>query len=179
MFLTMDVPDIPPQDTQVMIVQAGAAKPGAANVDRTLGVCQVIENRRLPSGEPKTSAVNSINPIGWIENYFSAQERREIEGPSTVTVLENPKHGELKDLGTAVLSRGALVDTGKRNFYYIPAPGYFGQDRTVMLAEVARMKIRIVYSFHVVKGFVESYPEPCQPAGVRKISLSTSLNQLA
>ncbi len=156
----MDLPDLPPpQYAQVMIVQAGAAKKGNAKTDRTLGVCQVIENPAHPPTPGEVSAVNSINPIGWIENYFSADERREVEGPGRVTILQNAAHG--------------TVETDKRgNYLYFPAPDYFGKDGAVMLVEMAGMKIRIVYTFHVVKGFVDSYPELCRPSGVRKISLN-------
>jgi len=168
----VDMPDLPPQYAQVMVVQAGAAKQGAAKADRTLGICQLIENRRLPSGEPRISAINSMSPILALRNYFKFQEKRNIEGPSTATALENPKHGELKDQGTSVLRHGTLVDTGERRYSYIPAPGYFGKDRAVLLVEMGGFKIRVVYSFHVVEGFVEGNEGLCPPPHVRKMSLN-------
>jgi hypothetical protein len=106
----VDTPDLTPQYAQVMIVQAGAAKQGAPKTNRTLGVCQVFEIRRLPSGAPRISAINSVSPIGWVENYFSQQERRQTEGPSTVTVLEKPKHGELKDESPSTPTTRTAVD---------------------------------------------------------------------
>ncbi len=170
--LAMDMPDLSPQYAQVMIVQSGEARKGTAKPDRTLGVCQVIENRRLRSGKPKISAVNSVSPIDWVEIYFRTQEHRQIEGPSTVTVLESSTHGELRDEGTLVLNSGVLVETGRREYAYIPNLDYFGKDGAVMLVEIAGMKIKILYTFHVVKGFVENYPALCPPSGVRKISLN-------
>src|SRR6266571_3119660 len=170
----VDMLDLTPQYAQVVIAQAGAEKPAAPKTNRTLGVCQVFENRRHPGGKPRLSAINSVSPIDWVEIYFSQQERRKIKGPSTVTVLENPKHGELRDEGTFVMDGDtrALSDTGKRGYSYIPAPDYFGKDGAVVLVEIAGIKVRIVYSFHVAKGFVEGRLGLCPPRNVRRISLN-------
>ncbi len=176
--LVMDMPDRLPQYAPLMIVQAGPAKKGAAKTDRTLGVCQLIENRRLPDGKPRVSAINSVSPIGWVENYFSTRERRRIEGPSTVIVLENPKHGELKDEGTRILTGGTLVDTGKREYSYVPATDYFGRDEAVMLVEAGGMEVRIVFSFHVVKVINQETEKLCPQEDVQKISLSPDLDRL-
>ncbi len=163
----MDMPDLPPQYAQVMIVQAGTEKKGAAKIDRTLSVCQVIENPANPSTpEEKVSAINSIDPTGWVENYFSQQERRKVEGPGRVTVLQKAAHGSVE-----------TDDSG--NYLYIPAPGYLGRDRAVVLVEKAGMKIRIVYSFRVVHMVNQDTEGLCPPGNMRKISLWRYVDLLA
>ena len=149
----VDMPNLQPQYAQVMIVQA--AKQGAAKADRTLGVCQVIENPPVVPG----SAVNSIDPIGWVKIYFSADEKRNIEGPGRVSVLRNPTHGTL-----------TADDQG--NYLYLPVSGYLGKDSATLLVEMGGLKIRVVYSFHVVKMINQDTEKLCPPSGVRKISLN-------
>src|SRR6266568_2525968 len=152
----VDMPDLQPQYAQVMIVQAGATKQGAAKTDRTLGVCQVIEN---PPMIPGGSAVNSINPIGWVKIYFSADEKRNVEGPGRVSVLRNPAHGTL-----------AADDQG--HYLYLPASGHLGKDSATLLVEMGGLKVRVVYSFQVVKMINQDTEKLCPPSGVRKISLN-------
>ncbi|SRR6266567_1358566 len=161
-----DMPYMPSQYTQVMIVQAGTEGKGAAKVNRTLGVCHVIENQRLPSGEPRVSAINSIDPIGWVKLYFSTDEHRQIDGPGRASVLQNPAHGVFRS-----------YDQG--DYLYIPALGYLGKDRGVMLVEMGGMKIRIVYTVHVVDMVNQDTEGLCPPGNARKISLSPDADLLA
>jgi len=164
----VDIPDVPPQYAPVVIAQAGGAKQSAAKTDRILSVCQLIEN---PPMMPGGSAVNSMSPILALRNYFKVQEKRIVEGPSTATVLENPKDGELKDQGTSVLRNGTLVDTGERRYSYLAAPSYLGKDRSVLLVEMGGMRIRVVYSYHVVD-VVEGNEHLCPSPRVRRIAFS-------
>ncbi len=69
----VDMPAVPPQYAQVMIVQASQAQRSADKLDRTIGVCSLVEN-----------------PI----------RMEEIPDPGLVTVLRNPRHGTLKPLGS-------------------------------------------------------------------------------
>ncbi len=167
--LVMDMPDVPPQYGQVMIAQVGAEKQGTVKANRTLGVCKLVEN---PPMIPGGTAINSLSPILEVKNYFRSKEKRNIEGPSITTVLEHPKHGELKDEGTSVLRHGTVVDTGERGYSYLPARGYLGRDRAVLLIEIAGMKITMVYSFRVVD-VIEGSEELCPSPRVRRITFST------
>ena len=138
----VDMPDLPPQYAQVMLVQASQSQQTKAKYDRTIGVCNLIENPAHPPVPSGLSALNYVGPIGDLKNYFRSQERRQIGDPSTVAVLENPKHGELKDMGTSERS------------------------------EVTGMKIRLVYSFHVVKVVNQGTEELCPSPSFKRLSVS-------
>ena len=144
----IEMPDVPPQYQQVMLVQAAQSPQTKAQYDRLVGVCHPIESVGMAP-----SAVNSMEPVGSLKDYFYSQEKKTLEGPSTVTVLEQPKHGTLKDNGTFVIDADTRVrtDTGERRYRYLPNPGYVtGQDRAVLLVEIAGLKVKMVYTFHVV-----------------------------
>ena len=85
--LVMDMPDVPPQYAPVLIAQASLSQRGSAVFDRTIGVCQPVENpiRVLDSG--KYSAVNAIGPEGAVENYLWAYEKIRAKDPITATIL--------------------------------------------------------------------------------------------
>lgn len=171
--LARNSPAVPPRHTRAAAVPASAAKHGAAKPDRILGICHLIENRRLSNGEPEISAVNGLGVIMGVRLYFRYQEKRDITGPSTAVALENPEHGELRDEGTFVMDAETRVlrDTGERNYLYIPAPGFFGKDRAVLLVEMGGLKIRVVYTFHVVD-VINGNEGLCPEPFVRKISLN-------
>jgi len=159
----MDMPDLPPQYAQVMIVQAGAAKQGtAAKVDRTIGVCSLVQN---PMRE---AAFNEIGPMGAARIYFRSVEGREVVGPGMVTVLSNPQHGTLKPNPDA-----------PGGYLYLPKPGYFGPDRASFLVEMGGKKIRTEYFFNVLDGVADGDYQDKKfcPNGKRwKISLSSDLD---
>ncbi len=161
----VDVPDLPPQYAQVMIVQAGAAKQGAAKTDRTIGVCHLIENPPIPPG----TAVNAMSPLGSVSDYFWKVERLGVGLNGKVNILDGPKHGEL-----------GVTPSG--NYRYFPASDYYGPDRATMLVEIGGRKVKAIYFFNVmqrVPGGTEGY-DPYEdkklcPQGRRmwKISLYT------
>jgi hypothetical protein len=153
MMFPVDIPDLPPQHAQVMIAQAGAA-------DRTLGVCQVLENPARPAIPGDTvSAMNSMDPVIWVGNYFGEQERRQLTGPAQVSVVRRPAHG-------------TVTRDNQGNYLYIPAAGYLGKDSATLLVEMGGAKILIVYSFMVAKVLDDREADRlCPPPLVRKISL--------
>ena len=133
----VDTPDVPPQYAQVMIVQASQAQQGAAKIDRTVGVCSLVQN---PVGE---TAFNAVGPIGAALIYHhNIGELLDI-GSGVVTVLSNPQHGTLEQ-----------SPYGTGGYLYLPKPDYFGQDRAAFLVEVGGKKIRMEYFFKVVEGGV-------------------------
>jgi hypothetical protein len=62
-----------------------------------------------------------------------------------------PTRGKLEDMGTFVKEHGIRVDTGERRYAYLPNPDYRGRDSAALLVEIAGMKIKLVYTFRVVK----------------------------
>src|SRR6266566_850669 len=94
-------PDVPPQYAPIVITQASQAQKGAANTDRTIGVCQLIENQKAS----RNSAVNGFEPLGTAQVYLQDFEKRKInldrEGLAraimAIKILSNPVHGTLED----------------------------------------------------------------------------------
>src|SRR6266853_346674 len=139
----VDVPDLPPQYAQVMIVQAGAAKQGAAKIDRVIGVCHLIENPPIPPG----TAVNAMSPVRAVSIYFSRVEHEQVGLTGKVNILDGPKHGELR-----------VTPSG--NYRYFPASDYYGPDRATLLVEIGGRKVKAIYFFNVmqsVPGGTEGY----------------------
>src|SRR6266581_8839283 len=161
----VDMPAVPPQYAQVMIVQASQAQRSADKLDRTIGVCSLVENPIRMEGN-QYSAVNSFGPIGSAQIYFRSVEHREIPGPGLVTMVHSPQHGTLKPLGS---------DPKDRSYVYLPKPGYFGPDRATFLVEMDGKKIRTEYFFRVVAGVADSFYENkefCPKGEQWKISLN-------
>ena len=150
----MDMPDVPPQFAPVVIAQASQAQKGDATADRTIGVCQLLEN---PPNPPDT-AVNSVGVLGAVRNYFYIVERREIEGSGKVTVLQNPEHGTLE-----------MGSVGGR---YHPALDYYGPDRATFLVEIGSRKVKVIYFFQVLDGVTDERYERLCPKEYWKISLN-------
>jgi len=163
----MDMPDLPPQYAQVMIVQAGTAKQGtAANVDRTIGVCHLIDARP----ELRDGAVNHFNPLRAVDYYFVTAEQRFLGRKGTVTLLQGPQHGTL--------------EMGTLGGFYRPATGYLGPDSATFLVEIGGLKVKAVYYFKVMSGVpggTEGYDpyrdkDLCPNGEHWKISLSSDLD---
>jgi alpha-D-ribose 1-methylphosphonate 5-phosphate C-P lyase len=96
----VEMPYVPPQYAQVMIVQTSQAQRGADKTDRIIGVCSLVENPIRMEGN-QYSAINSFGPIGAARLYFQNVEHREVLGPGLVTVFRNPQHGTLEPMGVA------------------------------------------------------------------------------
>src|SRR6266568_8630293 len=86
----VDMPDVPPQYAQVMIVQASQAQRSAGKPDRTIGVCSLVQN---PMRE---TAFNAVGPIGAALVYFHNIGELLDAGSGVATVLSNPRRGTLK-----------------------------------------------------------------------------------
>ncbi len=154
----MDMPDVPPQYAQVMIVQASQAQQSAGKTDRTIGVCSLVENPM------RYSAINGVGPIGAAQIYFRSVEGREVVGPGVVTVLSDPRYGTLEPRADA-----------PGGYLYLPKPGYFGPDRATFLVEMGGKKIRTEYFFKVLDGVADGDyqdKEFCPKGEQWKISLN-------
>jgi len=173
--LVVDMPDMPPQYTPVVIAQASQAKQANATTDRTIGVCHLIENPPIPSG----SAVNAISPVTTVWEYLKKQERLtpkqltdEMFKAAKTSVLQGPGHGTLQDEGGGY-------------YGYHPAPDYFGQDRSTLLVEIGGLKVKAMYFFNVLHGVGGGDQDPykdkknCPKGEMWKISLSTDTDLLA
>ena len=154
----VDMPDVPPQYAQVMIVQASQAQRSSGQTDRTIGVCSLVENPM------RNSAINGVGPIGAAQLYFQNVERREVLAAGVVTVLTNPQHGTLEQRTDA-----------PGGYLYLPKSGYFGPDRAAFLVEMGDKKIRMEYFFKVLEGVADTAYEDkryCPNGDEWKISLN-------
>jgi hypothetical protein len=111
---------------------AGAAS--AATNNRTIGACQLIGNP-----DPEDTAVNTISPAVAAAIYFNTYESRNLKRDAQVSILKNPVHGKLEDLGEG-------------DYRYRPAPSYLGNDSATILVEMGGYKVKVVHVFHVLEG---------------------------
>ena len=110
-----------------------------AKIERTIGVCHLIQNPPIPSG----TAVNSLSPITSVWSYLKHQEilspeqlTDEMFNTAKVTMLQGAKHGTLEYLGEGF-------------FVYRPTSGYYGSDRATLLVEIGGYKVKAMYFFKV------------------------------
>jgi hypothetical protein len=141
-----DIPNIPPQSVPVMIAKATQAQQIAANVDRTIGVCQMISN---PKTQTRTGQ-NVLDPVSITKAYFNTFEQKTVTGTSVLSVLRPPSHGKLEDLGTQSDQLGNVIpDTGEKHYYYQGQDRFAGQDSVTLLVEMGGYKVEVIYFFHV------------------------------
>src|SRR6266511_2552483 len=93
MFVADMPPNVPPLYAPVIIAQASQAQQSDANIERTIGVCHLIQNPPIP---PLT-AVNAMSPVRSVSIYYRRFEHRELGLDGKVSVLKGPEHGELKE----------------------------------------------------------------------------------
>jgi len=147
----MDVPpDVPAIYAPVVIAQAAQPQTqtpqlipvGCTKIDRTIGICQLINN----PPNPPLSAVNATSPrtavwgyLQMIEKLTPAQLPDEMFSTAKTTLLQGAAHG-------------TVVDEGGGYYRYDPTPGYFGTDRATTLVEMGGRKFKVVYHFKVMDG---------------------------
>ena len=135
MMVVADIPDFPQYVYQTS-AQTETARRTAQKINRTILVCLVVQPP--DSQDPEGTALNSLSPTVWVRNYFRREGRPIVEGPARITVLQNPAHGRVNDVGDD-------------DYFYLPRPDYIGRDRAVLRVEMTNLDVRIMYSFHVVK----------------------------
>lgn len=138
MFFVLDVPNLPPQSVPVIVAKSSQAQQGAANKNRTIGVCQLIENPADPDG----SALNTISPTTSVRGYLARFEHQGLDASAHVTVIKNPAHGVLNDES----------DPGDPGYRYLPTAGYLGKDSATLLVEMKGFKVTVQYFFRVLEG---------------------------
>ena len=151
MFIS-DMPNVPPQNTPVIIAQANQAQAGDVTTTRTIGVCHPAPNGDY-NGE------NTIDPIGEAGFYLRSYEHQKVQNIGTATVLQQPKHGTLRLLTEA--DRGTLFDPDRRHAnepldpaaalqVYLPESGYLGKDSATFLVEIGGKQVKVKYYFQAL-----------------------------
>ncbi len=150
--LIPDMPNMPPQNVPVMIAQANQAQPNDVTAIRTMGACQIIPN----AANAPPSLENTISPKDVAQGYFYFYENQKtVSGTSTITILQQPKHGTLRlvteaDRGTVFHSSAGSVDPATGLYVYLPEQGYFGDDSATVLVDIDGVKVKVVYFFQTI-----------------------------
>jgi hypothetical protein len=147
-----DMPNVPPQVAPVMIAQVHQAQGGNLEKIRTLGVCQPVPNELY-------SLENDIDPIRSAEIYFQLYEKQEIQGGGTITILQQPHHGNLRLVTEAdgdTFGTGRF-DSSNPGYIYLPEKGYVGKDKAIVLVEIGAVKVKVVYFLHAIEGGLGNY----------------------
>lgn len=160
---TMEVPNIPAQETPIILVQADAAAPPAP--DFILYACDETASQAQFAG----TAIRGIDP-----GYDLAIALNEIANKAVVTdltmiknitLLEGTKHGEIV-AGTST--------SGRTAYRYDPVPNFVGDDRAVFMAEYAGKRYKIVVNLKVSLGVDNNDPLcPENPYQLIKVKLSS------
>ncbi len=108
-------------------------------MDKTIGVCQLIESRP----ESRLSAVNGMGPVTEAWAYLTKVEHKNIDWATTktaeFTLLQAPEHGELG------------IDPDTQSAWYFPSkPNYEGSDQATVLVEIGGYKVKVIYFFKVM-----------------------------
>jgi VCBS repeat-containing protein len=166
----MDVPpDVPAMYAPVVIAQASAtqldtspAAAGSATAERTIGVCQLIENPPVPA----MTAANVAAPAMAAWSYLTSVEKVKLpEGlaeTAKTTLLDGAKHG-------------VLVQEGGGYYRYDPTPGYYSTDRATVLVEMGNYKVKVVIHIKVLaptEGNDYENKQLCPNGELWKISLN-------
>ena len=142
--ITMNTPNVPPQNAPVMIAQANQAY-NVAKI-RTFGVCQPVPSV-LYNGD------NVLSPVTAAQIYlYNYEHHSTATGPATVTILQKPKHGILRlvtevDRGTLFDSSAGSSDPNDPAYAYLPERG-FGKDKAAFLVDFGGgIKVKVVIFF--------------------------------
>ncbi|HEY5140976.1 MAG TPA: hypothetical protein VIJ25_16915 [Methylococcales bacterium] len=114
----------------------------STKIERTIGVCQLIENPAIPL----ETAFNGISPAAsaWIYLRKEAKLTKQVTDETLVnaktSLLKVASHGTLKYLGET---------QGEALYQYYPDSGYVGADQATFLVEMGGYKIEMVYHFKV------------------------------
>ncbi|MHB8166023.1 MAG: dockerin type I domain-containing protein, partial [Sulfuricella sp.] len=152
---TMDVPYVPVQETPTLLAQATTPNTGSntQQPDYLLKVCDEV-----PSEGDLTTAMNVVDPAGWLAVQLGNRSGRYIE-PGTVatikhTLLEGTTHGKLIP---------KVTGSGIAYFMYEPEPGYVGKDRAIFMADFEGKRYKLVIDLKVSTFVDEKSPVCPQP----------------
>lgn len=146
----MDVPNVPAQETPIVLAQASSASTVGATLppDYLLTTCKQTES----TGDP-TSAGHAVDPAGMLAVYIGNREGRDIYDDQVamasikVTMLQSTTVGKIT----------TVVDNTGRSWYrYDAPPGYEGNDKATFMAEYQGKRYKIVVNLVVTPTVGES-----------------------
>lgn len=178
--LVLAMPDMPPQQSVVVVAQAQAKLPSQKNLDGTIGVCMLWFNPGTLDPEEAKRGFSNLEIRGHAFSLYS-------QGPGVdpsldadyekaiVTILQSPKHGTLGQ-GQEIASQ--LIYVPSNDLTYFPNPNFAGNDKAVFLVNIEGHLVKVVYYFKVVRGVYDPKMrdtfrgEECPSPGWWKISLN-------
>jgi hypothetical protein len=156
----MDVPAVPPQQTPIVLAQAGT--PGVTpQFDYILKDCQDTQS----TGDSR-SAIRAVDPAYMLKNYLQNRDGQYVELKAIkTTLLEGTKHGEITK---------EVDNTGLTFYGYDAEPEYVGNDRAVFTAEFEGKRYKIVIDLKVFLSVDENVPSACPPPKLIKVTKPSS-----
>ena len=160
MFVLDVPPEVPPQETPVMVVESYVE----GDKHRTIGQCRVAENLTHRSKEDLSNSISPVFSTGLYFKWFEDIEVGFYEGK--VTLLQAPQHG-------------ILEVKGKNSWTYIPDKvDYLGTDSATFMVEIDGYTVELTYGIKAVDfigsgvqgATIHEYPENCPNGEFWKVS---------
>jgi hypothetical protein len=111
----------------------------AAKIDRTIGVCHLVNSLGVSGRDDPQSTIYVISPAETVSDYIKGFEKQYVGLEGIITVLQRAEHGELKE-------------EDRKYYRYTPAANYIGPDQATFLVEIGGLKVKAVYHFKVIDG---------------------------
>lgn len=135
-----------------IVSAAGATLPA----DYILKDCQ--ETFHTP--DPR-SAFRAVDPAYMLKNYLQAWEVPGVVNLADIktTLLQGTQRGNLLS---------STSNAGRTTYHYDPAPGFYGDDKAIFMAEYAGKRYKIVIQIKVTENFNENDPQcPNKPVLIK------------
>jgi hypothetical protein len=149
---TIDMPNLPPQYTPIVLTQAAVAETSLADAtlqpDFLFNVCA-----ELPSAGGAITAMNTIDPAGMLVAKIGNDEGRYIDPAKAVvkaSLLEGTLNGKLNLKKTRY---------GREYYIYESKAGYEGKDKAVFIVEFEGKRYKEVVNVFVSKVIDERSPK--------------------
>jgi hypothetical protein len=156
----MDVPYVPAQDAPIVLAQADAASV-TPPADYILKDCQ--ETFHTP--DPR-SAFRAVDPAYMLKNYLQGWVVSGVVNLADIktTLLQGTQHGKIF---------GWTDNAGLTSYHYDPAPGFYGDDEAVFMAEYAGKRYKVVIQIKVLE-IVNEYDSKCPAPELIKVTKPSS-----
>ncbi|MSQ70776.1 MAG: hypothetical protein EXR27_05720 [Betaproteobacteria bacterium] len=144
----IEMPDFAYQVSESMVVEAVQSKSGQRGNERTIGICQLVQNP-IPTYEGEYLPINSLGPVGAARIYFE-------NDPSFTSVLAR---GDLRILNGPTYGKLEPSKDAPGGFWYVPNQGYFGPDRATFEIQSGSVRVRVEYFFRVLDSVGSNRPD--------------------
>ncbi len=135
----MDVPSVPPQETPIVLAQAGSMATTVPLPDYLLKECQETEH----TGN-RPSALRSVDPAGLLRNFIESARKAAIDDLSLFkpSLLQGAQHGKITE---------SVSNSGRIAYRYDPNPGYIGDDQAIFMVEFEGKHYKFILQIKVME----------------------------